>query len=85
MAHATDKIVAELEREWPHWQVWCVHRYIGGTTWHARRWGETDGRKTLNAGSPDELAEAITGDIEDRGRFGSPPADPGGPEGRGPR
>lgn len=59
MAHATDKIVAELEREWPHWQIWTVHLYVGGTTWHARRWGETDGRNVPHAGSPEELAEYL--------------------------
>jgi hypothetical protein len=56
MTDPTDAKVAELEREWPHWQVWCVRRVVGPITWHARRWDETDGRKVLNAGTPEELA-----------------------------
>ncbi|HZC63003.1 MAG TPA: hypothetical protein VE464_15315 [Streptosporangiaceae bacterium] len=54
---ATDKIVAALEREWPKWQIWVVHHYIGGPVWCARRWD--DENRVLNAGSADELAEYL--------------------------
>jgi hypothetical protein len=49
----TDEIVAELERDWPNWQVWVIHKAIGGITWCARRWD--DEKHVLNADSPDEL------------------------------
>jgi hypothetical protein len=51
------KIVADLEADWPKWQIWFVPRAVGGTVWCARRW---DGQgRVLNAGSPDELAEYL--------------------------
>ena len=50
-------IVAELERDWPDWQIWYVPRAIGGMTWCARRWD--DEKHVLNAGNPDELAEYL--------------------------
>lgn len=57
MANPTDAIVAALERDWPEWQVWVVHRVYGGPVWCARRWDGTG--KTLNAGSPEHLAEYL--------------------------
>lgn len=57
MGNPTDEIVAALERDWPQWQVWVVHRVYGGPVWCARRWD--DERQVLNAGSPDELAEYL--------------------------
>jgi hypothetical protein len=54
--------VAELERDWPDWQVWVVHRVVGGTLWCAHRYG--DEKRVLNAASPDELSQAI--EQEDR-------------------
>ena len=53
----TDEIVAELEAEWPLWQIWVVPRAVGGTIWCARRWD--DERHVLNAASPDELADML--------------------------
>ena len=53
----TDEIVAELEAEWPLWQIWVVRRAVGGTIWCARRWD--DERHVLNAASPDELADML--------------------------
>jgi hypothetical protein len=47
-------LVAELERDWPDWQIWYVPKAIGGMTWCARRWDDEE--HVLNAGSPDELA-----------------------------
>ncbi len=57
MQHPTDEIVARLEAEHPDWQVWVVHRYIGGPVWCARRWDGTG--KTLNADTPEHLTEYI--------------------------
>ena len=52
-------IVAQLERDWPDYQVWYVPRAAGlpVVTWHARRWDETG--EAIHAGSPEELADAI--------------------------
>ena len=60
MSH-TDAIVAAMEREWPRWQVWVVHRVYGGPVWCARRWDEAGAvpARVLNAGSPSELAEYL--------------------------
>ena len=57
MGNPTDEKIAELERDWPHWQVWVVHRVIGGPVWCARRWD--DERRVLNAGSPEELMQYL--------------------------
>ena len=53
----TEAIVAAMEREWPRWQIWTVHKVVGGDTWCARRWD--DEKQVLNAGSAQELAEAL--------------------------
>lgn len=49
--------IAAMEREWPRWQVWTVHKVVGGTTWCARRWD--DEKQVINAGSAQELAEYL--------------------------
>jgi len=46
-------IVAQLEADWPDWQVWYVPKAVGGMTWCARRWDGTG--DVINADSPDEL------------------------------
>jgi hypothetical protein len=56
-ANPTDAIVAQLEADWPHWQIWIVRRVYGGPVWCARRWD--DEKRVLNAGSPDELVERL--------------------------
>jgi hypothetical protein len=50
--------IAAMEREWPAWMVWVVQRVQGGPIWCARR--RDDEGHVLNAGSPTELAEALT-------------------------
>ena len=57
MANPTDRIVADLEHDWPRWQIWVVHRYIGGPLWCARRWD--DEKRLLHADTPDQLAEYL--------------------------
>jgi hypothetical protein len=57
MPNPTDKIIAALEADWPHWQIWVVHRVVGGPVWCARRWD--DERRVLNADSPEELVECL--------------------------
>jgi hypothetical protein len=52
--NATDKIIAAMEREWPRWEIWVVHRVVGGDLWCARR--RDDHRQLLHADTPDELA-----------------------------
>jgi hypothetical protein len=71
--NSTDETVAALEREWQDWQIWVVHRYIGGPVWCARRWDGTG--QTINAYSPAGLAEYLQ---ELRGSDpAGPDADPG--------
>ena len=53
MRNRTHEIVAELEHDWPKWQVWVVYRAVGGIIWCARRWD--DEKRVLNADSADEL------------------------------
>jgi hypothetical protein len=55
----TDEIVKALERDWPRWQIWTVNRYVGGTTWCARRWDWKPGDTVLNAGTAEHLAEYL--------------------------
>jgi hypothetical protein len=62
MANPTDAIVAELEREWPKWQFWVVHRYQGGPVWCARRWD--DEKRVLNAASPAGLTEQLEAEAQ---------------------
>jgi hypothetical protein len=52
-----DAIVTAMEHDWPDYQIWVVHRYIGGPVWCARPWNGQG--QTLNAASPDELADQI--------------------------
>ena len=51
--------VAQLERDWPDWQIWTVHRAVGlpRFTWCARRWDDTG--QVLNTDSAEDLAAAI--------------------------
>ena len=53
----TNEIIKRLEADWPRWQIWVVHRAVGGQTWCARRWD--DHGQVLNADSPDELVEYL--------------------------
>jgi hypothetical protein len=57
MKNPTDEIVAALEKDWPDWQVWVIHKAVGGIIWCARRWD--DERNVLNAASADGLVEML--------------------------
>jgi hypothetical protein len=57
MGQPTDDALAQLEHDWPGWQIWTVQRLIGGTVWCARR--RDDHKKVLNADSPEHLAEYL--------------------------
>ena len=58
MEHSTvNEIIKRLEADWPRWQIWVVHRVVGGPVWCARRWD--DERQVLNAASPDELVQYL--------------------------
>jgi hypothetical protein len=57
MQNSTDEIVAVLERDWPNWQIWVVHKAVGGTIWCALHWA--DESNVLNADSADELTELL--------------------------
>ena len=62
MRNRTDEIVAALERAWPNWQIWVIHKAVGGITWCGRRWD--DEKRVLNADSPDELVERLEAETE---------------------
>jgi hypothetical protein len=49
--------LAQLQADWPLWEVWIVHRVVGGPVWCARC--QDDHRKILNADSLDHLAEYL--------------------------
>ena len=53
----TNGIISQLEADWPHWEVWVVHRYIGGDLWCARR--RDNHRRLLHADTSDQLAEYL--------------------------
>jgi hypothetical protein len=53
------QIIARLEAEWPGWQIWTVHRVVGGTQWRARCHDDGDQASVLNADSPEELTALL--------------------------
>jgi hypothetical protein len=53
------QIVARLEAEWPGWQIWTVHRVVGGTQWRARCHALGDDPPVLNADTPEELTRLL--------------------------
>lgn len=53
------EIAAELAADWPNWEIWAVHRVIGGAVWCARRHGWQPGDIVLNASGPEELTELL--------------------------
>jgi hypothetical protein len=57
MENPNDDALARLEADWPRWEIWIVHKVIGGPTWCARR--RDDHKKVLNAGSAEHLAEYL--------------------------
>jgi hypothetical protein len=57
MRNRTEQIVATLEHDWPNWQIWVIHKAVGGITWCARRWD--DESNVLNADSADHLTELL--------------------------
>jgi hypothetical protein len=51
------EMIALIESRHPGWQVWTVHRYIGGILWCARKHGERTAR--FDASSAQELENYI--------------------------
>lgn len=49
--------ITELEKDFPAWQVWTVHQFIGGVVWCARLWDNE--RVVLNEDSPEHLADSM--------------------------
>jgi hypothetical protein len=58
---STDEALKALTADWPLWEVWLVHRHIGGTLFCARRWDSSG--HTLNADSAEELAALIEAEV----------------------
>jgi hypothetical protein len=61
--HPNDDALTQLERDWPHWQVWTVYQAVGGTVWCARR--RDDHKKVINADSAAHLAEALENEVSE--------------------
>ena len=55
--HATEDLRLTLERVFPGWKVWVVHRAVGGPLWCARRWDENG--PVLNEATPEALGEQM--------------------------
>jgi hypothetical protein len=50
--------ITKLERRYPAYMVWIVHRVYGGPVWCAKR---HDGRgESINADTPDHLSSYIS-------------------------
>jgi len=60
-ANPTDDALARLKADWPQWQIWVVHRVLGGPLWCAQRWDGTG--PVLNTSSPGQLAEALEAEV----------------------
>ena len=79
MGNPNDGALARLQADWPRWQVWIVHRVVGGPVWCARR--HDDHKKVINAGSAAELAGYLTDEAGPSapacGRCGRPKPDDG--------
>jgi hypothetical protein len=52
--------LAALRDEFPGWEIWYVILHVGGENWCARPLGFGDHRQTIYAGSPGELAGAVS-------------------------
>ena len=59
MANPTDEKIAELERDWPNYQIWVVNRTHGGPVWCARRRDWKPGDPVINADTPGHLREYL--------------------------
>ena len=61
MENPSDPALAQLQADWPNWEVWIVRKVIGGPTWCARR--RDDHKKVLNADSAEHLAEYLEAEV----------------------
>ena len=59
MPNPTDAKIAELERDWPDYQIWVVDRTTGDEVWCAKRRDWEPGQPVLNAHSAGHLAEYL--------------------------
>ena len=64
MGNPTDEKIAELERDWPNYQVWVVNRTHGGPVWCAKRWDWQPGQPVLNEDSAEHFADALAEQAE---------------------
>ena len=55
---AEREIIAQLEADYPDWQIWVVHQAYGPSVWCARPW--TDEKAVINTDSPDQLREYLS-------------------------
>jgi len=65
---ADDSALAQLQADWPRWQIWVVPGVAGGPpTWCARRHADRDAvpARVLNAGSAEHLAEYIAAAVSE--------------------
>lgn len=57
MQNPSDPAFAQLQADWPNWEIWTVRRLVGGTVWCARR--RDDHKRVLNADSAEHLADYL--------------------------
>lgn len=57
MENPSDPALAQLQVDWPLWEIWTVRRVVGNRVWCARR--RDDHKKVLNADSAGHLAEYL--------------------------
>ena len=57
MTQPSDATLAQLQSDWPLWEIWTVRRVVGNRVWCARR--RDDHKKILNADSAEHLAEYL--------------------------
>ncbi|HEX9515283.1 MAG TPA: hypothetical protein VF940_03810 [Streptosporangiaceae bacterium] len=62
MEDPSDPALAQLQSDWPNWEVWIVRKVVGGPTWCARR--RDDHKKLLNADSAEHLAEYLEAEAD---------------------
>jgi hypothetical protein len=51
------KIIAELEAQFPDWQIWVVNRAVDHALWCARPW--SNGKAVVNLDSAQQLREYL--------------------------
>jgi len=63
MDNVNDRALARLQADWPRWEIWIVHRVIGGPVWCARL--HDDHKKIINTDTAEHLAEELEDEVSE--------------------